>query len=164
VRRPPEEAIRAAIAVLALAGLGVATYLTVVRAQGHSPTCVIGGGCETVQKSEYSELAGVPVAWLGIAAYLSLLLAALLPGQPGRALGLFTGLVGVGFSAWLTYAELVIIDAVCAWCVTSAIIITLAFILTVARASLGGATPGGSARRSAQDPPPPATSPPASRG
>jgi uncharacterized membrane protein len=163
VRRPPEGALRVAIGVLALAGLGVAIYLTVVRAQGHSPTCVIGGGCATVQKSEYSELAGVPVAWLGILAYLSLLASALLPGQPGRALGLFTGLVGIGFSAWLTYVELEIIDAICAWCVTSAIIITIAFILTVVRASLGGASPGGSARRSAQDPPPPATSPPASR-
>jgi uncharacterized membrane protein len=163
VRRPPEGAVRVAIAALAIAGLAVATYLTVGRAQGPSPTCVIGGGCETVQKSEYAELAGVPVAWLGIAAYLSLLLSAILPGQPGRALGLFTGLVGVGFSAWLTYVEVVIIDAICAWCVTSAIIMTLAFILTVVRASLGGATPGGSARRSARDRPPPATSPPASR-
>ena len=67
--------------MVAVLGLGVATYLTVVRAEGDSPTCVIGGGCHTVQSSEYSELAGIPVAWLGLAAYVGLLIAAILPGQ-----------------------------------------------------------------------------------
>ena len=95
-----------------------------------------------MQQSEYSELAGIPVAVLGLVAYAALLVAAILPGPLGRALGLFTALVGVGFSAWLTYAELVLIDAVCAWCVTSAILITLALILTAVRAARAGADPG----------------------
>ena len=103
---------------MAVVGLGVSGYLTAVRAAGDSPTCVIGGGCHTVQPSEYSELAGIPVDCLGLAAYAGLLVAAILPGQAGRALGLFTAVVSFGFSAWLTYAELVLIDAVCAWCVT----------------------------------------------
>ena len=57
-----------------------------------------------------------------------------------------------GFSAWLTYAELVLIDAVCAWCVTSAILVTLALVITVMRAASPAPTQGGSARRSAPDP------------
>ena len=162
-RLPGERSLRIAIGVVALLGLGVSIYLTVVRAEGESPTCVIGGGCHTVQSSDYSELAGIPVAWLGIAAYVGLLVAAILPGQLGRALGLFTAVVSFGFSAWLTYAELVLIDAVCAWCVTSAILVTLSLILTIMRAAVPGSTQGGSARRSAPDLPPQEPSPGSSR-
>ncbi len=158
-RLPGERPLRVAQGVVALLGLGVATYLTVVRAEGESPTCVIGGGCHTVQSSEYSELAGIPVAWLGIAAYIGLLVAAFLPGQAGRAVGLFTAVVSFGFSAWLTYAELVIIDAVCAWCVTSAILVTISLIIAVMRAASPSPSQGGSARRSAPDPRSPAQSP-----
>ena len=158
-RLPGENVLRVALGVVALMGIGVATYLTMVRAEGDSPTCVIGGGCGTVQKSEYSELAGIPVAWLGLAAYVGLLVAALLPGPPGRALGLFTAVVSFGFSAWLTFAELFIIDAICAWCVTSAILVTLSLIITVMRAASPSPSPGGSARRSAPDPRLPAQTP-----
>ena len=151
-RLPSERTLRIALGAVAILGLACASYLTAVRAEGRSPTCVIGGGCTTVQQSEYSELAGVPVAWLGIAAYVGLLVAASLPGQLGRALGLFTAVVSFGFSAWLTYAELFLIEAVCAWCVTSAILVTIALVITVMRAASPSPTPGGSARRSAPDP------------
>jgi uncharacterized membrane protein len=162
-RIPGETPLRVALGAVALAGLGVSAYLTSVRAAGDAPTCVVGGGCQTVQESEYSELAGIPVAVLGLLAYAGLLLAAILPGPAGRALGLFTAIVSFGFSAWLTYAELVLIEAVCAWCVTSAVLVTLALILTVARAVGAGAGPGGSARRSGPDPSPPERSPGATR-
>jgi len=156
-----ETVLRIALGAVAAAGLAVSAYLTAVRAAGDAPSCVVGGGCKTVQESEYSELAGIPVAVLGLLAYGALLVAALLPGPPGRALGLFTALVGFGFSAWLTYAELVLIEAICAWCVTSAVLITLALVLTVVRAAQGGSGREGSARRSGPDLPPPEPSPPA---
>jgi uncharacterized membrane protein len=132
-----ETGLRIALGVVAVAGLGVAGYLTAVRASGEDPACVIGGGCHTVQNSEYSELAGIPVAVLGLLAYAALLAAALLPGPLGRALGLFTAVVGVGFSAYLTYLELFVIDAICAWCVASAILILIALVLTILRARAG---------------------------
>lgn len=162
-RIPAETPLRVALGAVALAGIGVSAYLTSVRASGEAPACVVGGGCQTVQESEYSELAGIPVAVLGLLAYSGLLVAALLPGPAGRALGLFTAVVSFGFSAWLTYAELVLIDAVCAWCVTSAVLVTLALVLTVARAVVGGAGPEGSARRSAPDRSPPERFPGATR-
>jgi uncharacterized membrane protein len=162
VSRIGETPLRVAIGAVAVAGLGVASYLTAVRYQGNDPACVIGGGCHTVQQSEYAELAGIPVAVLGLVAYTALLVSAILPGQAGRALGLFTAIVSFGFSAWLTYAELVLIDAVCAYCVTSATLITLALILTVWRAAVAG-EPEGTARRSAPDPSRPAPSPRSSR-
>jgi uncharacterized membrane protein len=162
-RLPGELSLRIALGILAVAGLGVSGYLTSVRFAGDEPVCLVGGGCHTVQQSEYAELAGIPVAVLGIIGYATLLVAALLPGQLGRALGLFTALVSFGFSAWLTFAELFIIDAICIWCVTSAVLITLALVVTVARALGAGASPGGSARPSAQDRLPQEPIPPASR-
>lgn len=163
---PSETGLRIALGVVAVCGLAVSGYLTAVRASGDDPACVVGGGCQTVQESEYSELAGIPVAVLGLVAYGTLLVAALMPGPLGRALGLFTAVVGVGFSAWLTYAEFVLIEAVCAWCLTSAVLITLALVLTLVRAAgAGGGRAGeGSARRSAPDPSPQGPSPPATPG
>ena len=89
-RREPGPAVRgrpsgSRSGSVAVAGLAVSGYLTAVRASGDDPACVVGGGCQTVQESEYSELAGIPVAVLGLVAYAALLVAALLPGPLGRA-------------------------------------------------------------------------------
>ena len=128
--------MRIAIGALAVFGLGIATYLTVVRIQGHSPRCVIGGDCAKVQSSEYATLAGIPVPVLGLLGYAALLASALMAGARGRLLGLMAGIVGVGFSAWLTYVEFGIIDAVCPWCVTSAVVVTVATALAIWRIML----------------------------
>ena len=45
----------------------------------------------------------------------------------------FLSLAGFGFSAWLTYVEVVRLDAICIWCVGSAICMTLLAVLSVAR-------------------------------
>lgn len=135
MRRPVsrEDWLRVGIAVVALAGLGVSTYLTVVRATGGVPACAITGGCAEVQESAYSEVAGVPVAALGLLAYGALLATAFIPGDLGRIGGLFTVLVGAGFSGWLTYVEFGIIEAVCSWCVVSAGLMGVALVLAVMR-------------------------------
>jgi uncharacterized membrane protein len=132
-----EGALRVALAVVALAGLGVATYLTVARFSGGDVTCVVGGGCEVVQKSEYSTLLGIPVPVLGLMGYAGFLVSAALPGPLGRVLGLFTALVGFGFSAWLTAVEAFILEAWCTWCVISAILVTIATILCILRVIVG---------------------------
>lgn len=131
-----ERRLRVAIGALAVVGLGIATYLTVVRIQGHSPKCVIGGDCARVQTSRYATLAHIPVPMLGLAGYLALLASALMAGVRGRLLGLLAGIVGMGFSWWLTYVEFGIIDAICPWCVTSAIVVTVAAGLAIWRALL----------------------------
>jgi uncharacterized membrane protein len=118
--------LRAAAAVLALAGLAIAIYLTVVHYDHSAPVCVGGGGgCEKVQSSDYAELASIPVALIGAIGYASILLSLALPGQLGRFLGALLGLVGFGFSAYLTYLELFVIDAICQWCVASAVVMTV---------------------------------------
>ena len=129
-----ERHLRAAVGVLALLGLGIAGYLTYVHYAGGSPYCIAGGGgCEQVQESEYAKLAGIPVAVLGLAAYAALLTTALGPGSGAAAAGAGIALAGVAFSAWLLYAQLALIEAVCQWCVANAVVIALAAVAAVWR-------------------------------
>jgi uncharacterized membrane protein len=125
--------LRAAMIVLAVAGAGVAAYLTWVHYGDVSPICATGGGCETVQKSSYSELAGVPVALLGLGGYLAILATLFVPGETTRLWAAALALVGAGFSLYLTYLELFVIDAICQWCVASAVIMTVLAGLAVTR-------------------------------
>jgi uncharacterized membrane protein len=126
--------LRAAIAVLALAGVAIATYLTYVHYADVEPLCVAGGGgCEKVQTSDYAELAGIPVAVLGLIGYVLILASLWLPGENGPMAGAVLALFGFAFSAYLTYRELFTIDAICQWCVASAVVMTVLALLTVWR-------------------------------
>ena len=125
--------LRAAAIACCMLGLGIAGYLTYVHYAGVTPACEIAHGCEKVQSSEWSELAGVPVALLGLLAYVTVLASLALPDALGRSVAAFVSLVGFGFSAWLTYVELVKIDAVCQWCVASALVMTALAAVSVAR-------------------------------
>ena len=125
--------MRAAAIGVALAGLGIATYLTVVHYTGGDPVCAVAHGCAVVQTSDYSELGGVPVAVLGLLGYLAVLVALARDGEAWRTAAAFLSLAGLGFSGWLTYVELAVLEAVCIWCVGSAICMTLLAGLTVGR-------------------------------
>ena len=136
--------MRAAAIGVALAGLGIATYLTVVHYTGGDPVCAVAHGCATVQQSDYAALAGVPVALLGVLGYLGVLAALARDGEAWRTAAAFLSLAGLAFSGWLTYVEVGILDAICIWCVGSAICMVLLTVLTVARmlrAEPGGAVP-----------------------
>jgi uncharacterized membrane protein len=123
-----------AIGVVALIGLGVASYLTYVHYAGESPVCLAGGGgCEKVQTSHYAKLAGIPVSVLGLVGYFVILVSLLIPGETGRFTGALTTLIGFGFSLYLTYLELFKIHAICQWCVASAVLMTVLAVLTVLR-------------------------------
>ena len=132
--------LRVATAVLALLGTGIAGYLTWIHYAGLEPVCLGGhGGCERVQSSPWSQLAGIPVSVLGLAGYVSILASLALPEDPGRTAAALLSLVGAGFSAWLTYVEIAKIEAICQWCVASAVLMTTLAVLTtwrLARAEL----------------------------
>jgi uncharacterized membrane protein len=126
--------LRVVIALLAVIGLAVAGYLTYVHYADVEPLCAGGGGgCQRVQSSSYSELAGVPVALLGAIGYALILASLRLSGDKGRLLGATLALVGFGFSAYLTWVELVEIDAICQWCVASAVLMTALAVVTAVR-------------------------------
>jgi uncharacterized membrane protein len=125
--------LRLAAILLALVGLGIASYLTYVHYEDIHPVCGLGGDCVKVQTSEWSKLAGIPVAVLGLVAYATILVSLFVPGEQALIAGALTALVGFGFSAYLTYRELFTIDAICPWCVASAIVMTLLAVVTTAR-------------------------------
>ncbi len=113
----------------------MATYIAIAESGGGAPKCLAGGsGCETVADSKYAHLAGVNVAVIGIVGYVLVLVAAIVPGDPGRFGGFLTALIGFGFSLYLTYLELFVIDAICQWCVASAILMALSLAVAATRA------------------------------
>lgn len=126
--------LRIATVALALAGVAIAGYLTWVHYADLQPLCVGGtGGCERVQTSEYAKLAGVPVALIGLVGYLAVLGTVALPEQAGGTAAAFLALSGALFSGWLTYVEVVEIEAICQWCVVSAALMTALAAVSVAR-------------------------------
>jgi uncharacterized membrane protein len=137
-----ERRLRRLIAVATLIGLVVAGYLTYVHYAELEPICAgRGGGCEKVQNSSYAELAGVPVALLGLVGYALILASLWLPGELGRMCAALLALIGFGFSVYLTWVELFEIDAICQWCVVSAVLMTILAVLTAWRLVLGGPDP-----------------------
>lgn len=127
------------VGTLALVGVFVSTYLTMYKL-GYigSLQCAVGS-CETVNTSRWATFLGLPVAAWGLGFYVALLALALVGVQErladSRALSVaLVALTGWGvlFSAWLTYLELFVIDAICMWCVTSAVIVFLTFLVSLA--------------------------------
>lgn len=131
---PAEGTLRKVATFVATLGIGVATYIAIAESGGGSPVCLAGGGgCETVAKSSHSELAGISVAVIGIIGYVLLLGTALLRGDGARMAGFGLSLVGFGFSVYLTVLELFVIDAICQWCVASAVLMTVLFAVSTIR-------------------------------
>jgi uncharacterized membrane protein len=129
-----EGRIRALIAVLGLIGLGISLYLAITWYEDTIPVCAGGeGGCEKVQTSDYADWAGVPVALIGAIGYAAILLSLALPREASRFAGALLGVIGFGFSVYLTYLELFVINAICQWCVASAVVMTLLATATLAR-------------------------------
>jgi uncharacterized membrane protein len=129
-RRPT---LRAATVVVALIGLGIATYLTIVHYAGGAPVCAIAHGCDTVQKSRYAEFAGVPVAVLGLLGYVGILASLVKDTEASRTVTAFIAIAGLAFSGYLTYLELFTIHAICIWCVGSALCMLALTGLSVTR-------------------------------
>jgi uncharacterized membrane protein len=131
---PAEGTLRRIATFAATFGVGVATYIAIADSGGGSPVCLAGGsGCETVANSSYSHLLGVNVAIFGIVGYVLLLAAAALRGDGARMAGFVLSLAGFGFSVYLTYLELFKIEAICQWCVASAVLMTILFGLNALR-------------------------------
>jgi uncharacterized membrane protein len=123
------QTLRYSAGVLVLAGIAVAAYLTWAHYADASVVCVRGGGCETVQKSSYSEIAGLPVAVLGLAFYVSMFLLISWDTENARFAAAALAFVGVLFSIYLIVLQAFVIDAFCIWCLANDVVIAPALAL-----------------------------------
>jgi len=127
------------VAALALAGIFISLYLTLYKLGVIGELSCSIGSCETVNTSKWSTFLHLPVAVWGLLFYVEVFLIAVVGTIPRfENESLFSGLlvaeaaVAVLFSAWLTYLELAVIHAICIWCVTSAFIVAIIFVVSVA--------------------------------
>ncbi len=113
--------------LLAIIGVGVATYLTIIHYDRGILVCGLGD-CQTVQNSKYAEIGGIPIALLGLGMYLSVIGLGVLRRLRPERLPLLTQtaftlvLAGAFYAAYLTYLEVAVIHAICEWCVSSALL------------------------------------------
>jgi uncharacterized membrane protein len=151
----------ATIALLAIGGMAVSSYLAYGNIGDESLFCELGHGCDTVQASEYSAVLGVPVAVWGALLYLAILAAAvagLSRSSRLRELSSFAlfgmGLAGTLYSGYLAWVELYRIEAVCMWCTISAVLLTGILFISVANLAVragSGPTTGRGRRRQEAD-------------
>ncbi len=127
------------VAALALAGIFISIYLTLYKLGVIGELSCTIGSCETVNTSRWSVFLGLPVAAWGVLFYIDVFGVALIGTMPRleneRLISIILtaeAAIGVIFSAWLTYLELAVIHAICVWCVTSAVIVLLIFLVSVA--------------------------------
>lgn len=131
---PSEDTLRRATAFVAALGVGVATYIAIAESGGGSPVCLAGStGCKTVAESSYSHVAGVNIAVFGVVGYLLLLATAFFANDLARFGAFAVSLGGFGYSIFLTYIELFKIEAICQWCVASAVLMTILFLISATR-------------------------------
>ena len=121
-----ERRLGLASAALAAVGAAISAYVLYARETGGTLVCSTGG-CETVQSSPYAEVLGIPVAAVGLAGFLVLLVAGLSRGELARLLHGTLALAAFFFGAYLLYVQVAVIDALCQWCLaTDALLTTIA--------------------------------------
>lgn len=129
---------RASVALVVL-GLLVSIYMTIYKYSGNDNMCLGSGDCHTVNASRYSEVNGIPVAVFGIGGYLAILAVLYFETRnrffkDNATLMVFgMALTGFLFTVWLIYVEIALLKAICPFCVTSQVAMTLIFILAVWR-------------------------------
>lgn len=125
-------------ASLILAGIGLldALYLTWIKLANQEVLCSGIGDCATVNSSQYSSIGGIPIAMLGVGAYLLILFVlwreqgSSFFQENGPLIVLGVSLVGVLYSGYLTYIELYVVHAICPYCVLSAVVLVLLMVLS----------------------------------
>lgn len=131
------------VAALGLAGLAVTTYLT-ANALSHTEVACSMSGCNTVLASKWSKILGIPVSAFGMATYAAIMLSSLHAYQSpvndlrGRLVVVAVSGVGVLASIYLTTVELLVIKAVCQYCVTSAVLVLVVAVVVVITARREG--------------------------
>jgi uncharacterized membrane protein len=126
-------------AILVVIGLLVSIYMTIYKVTSNDALCLGSGDCSTVNASRYSEVYGIPVATVGIAGYLAILLAHWYEqrdkffekNSPMLIFGL--ALTGFLFTVYLIYIEFAVLRALCPFCLTSQAAMTIIFMISIIR-------------------------------
>lgn len=122
------------IFLLSLVGVGVASYL-LYSYLNHTPLLCLNKGCEVVRQSEYSALFGIPVPAIGLLGFSVIALVTMIRTFLKKTvldIGLLLiSFIGFLFVSWFTYVEIFLIKAICSWCVVTAILMTIIFILAI---------------------------------
>ena len=127
---------------LALIGLIDSIYLSYIKIANQTASCSLIGDCEAVNNSRYAVIGGVPIALLGAAGYLVILVLLYLdrPAAAGSDVIRFAlfgvTLAGTLYSIYLTYLEVFVLEAICPFCVVSALVMGGLFVLSLVRLRL----------------------------
>jgi uncharacterized membrane protein len=119
--------------LLALFGFVDASYLTAKHYLGTPIPCSIFGGCDIVTGSAYSAIGPVPIALLGALYYLALLILAVIYLDSGKIFpfkaAAYGSIAGFLVSIFLVYLQIFVIRALCLYCMISATICLILFLL-----------------------------------
>lgn len=124
---------------LAILGLLVSTYMTIFKLTSNEKMCLGNGGCSKVNSSIYAEVYGIPVAVIGMGGYATILAMLAMETRSkfltenGTMVVFGLALVGFLFTLYLIYVELALIHALCPFCVTSQVTMTILFALSIIR-------------------------------
>ena len=118
-----DRALRVALLVVSLAGIGLSAYLTSVHYEPAALICTGSGGCEKVQDSKYAVLAGIPVAVLGLGAWVAALVITIWNSELARTLTAALALGALAFAVYLVVLQLFVIDAICSWCMANDVVL-----------------------------------------
>ena len=124
---------------LAIVGTLVAVYMTIFKLTDNPNMCLGNGGCSVVNSSKYAMIYGIPVAVFGVGGYLAILFVLWMESrtslfvQNGTLVVFGLTLIGFLFTLYLIYVEVALIHALCPFCVTSQITMTILFAISVTR-------------------------------
>jgi uncharacterized membrane protein len=126
-------------AALVILGLLVSIYMTIYKITSNEVMCLGSGECSTVNASKYAEVNGIPVAMIGVIGYLAILVVHYFENRDrffkqNSTLMIFgMSLTGFIFTVWLIYVEVALLKAICPFCVTSQVAMTIIFMIAVTR-------------------------------
>ena len=128
-----------ALVALVVLGLLVSIYMTIYKVTSNNAMCLGSGDCSTVNASKYADVNGIPVAVFGVIGYLAILGVHSFENrnrffEQNSTLMIFgMALTGFIFTVWLIYVEVAILKALCPFCVTSQVAMTIIFMIAVTR-------------------------------
>ena len=134
-----DKILRSIAFVTTVVGFLDSIYLSYIKLTHTEAFCAGIGECDIVNTSPYSEIAGIPMALLGAGAYVALVILLIVERRRGfwknNSLLIFFGitLIGLLYSAYLTYIEVAVINAICPFCVLSALAMLVLFVVSILR-------------------------------